>query len=317
MSNRNPKVSILIPVYNREHLIEETVNSALAQTYRDFEIVIVDNCSTDNTYEILQAMTNTNPQIRLFQNSENLGPVKNWQKCLEYSKGEYIKILWSDDLIHETFLEKSVPVLENNMDVGFVYTKVKIFSDDWSKEMYRLGETGKYPVKFFYDGQFLEKHSIPVSPGCALFRKKDVIIHDSIPNKLGLDHSKNGAGIDLLVFLDASKKYPYFWFIDVTLSYFRAHQGSFSIANNLSAEYLTAKHYFLQRDNLVEYVSRFNAILYLWISKNKKNITLPSIQLRKYLLTPNPSSNNRISWVFLVLAIQRRVLRKFKKYVNN
>ena len=130
-----PIVSILIPTYNRQDLITETVQSALSQTYQDFEIVIVDNQSTDNTYQVCLDLAKTDSRIRVYQNEENIGPVRNWQRCVELAHGEYAKILFSDDLIHPTFLEKTVNLLADP-SVGYVFTGVlhgQEYFLDWDK----------------------------------------------------------------------------------------------------------------------------------------------------------------------------------------
>lgn len=76
----NNLVSILIPVYNRENLIEETVQSALNQTYKNIEIIVVDNQSTDNTWEILQKLASQDERIKIFQNNTNIRPCEKLEK---------------------------------------------------------------------------------------------------------------------------------------------------------------------------------------------------------------------------------------------
>ena len=111
-------VSILIPVYNRESLIADAINSALSQNYSNIEIIIADNCSTDGTYAICKTYADREKKIRLYQNESNIGPIENFIKCAEYSKGDYIKYLLSDDTDSPDFLSKSVPLLTEG--VGFV-----------------------------------------------------------------------------------------------------------------------------------------------------------------------------------------------------
>lgn len=148
------KVSILIPVYNREKLIAETIESALAQAYENFEIIIVDNASTDKTWEILEHYSNQDWRVKIFRNETNIGPVRNWMRCVDEATGFYGKILWSDDLIAPTFLEKTIPFLETNKEVGFVYTGTEIFIDRTGKKsnVYFLGQTGVYNSDEFVVG---------------------------------------------------------------------------------------------------------------------------------------------------------------------
>lgn len=243
-----PLVSIIIPVYNRYNIILDTVESALAQTYPNIEIIICDNCSTDGTYQLLVEKYQNNPKVSLYQNEKNGGPVYNWQQCLKKANGEYLKILWSDDLISEDFVYKCVNVMEENKSIGFVYSSSFVFLDELPEAgmvVHSLGEKDSiFHKDVFYQTQFSHSVQTPVSPGCAMFRKKDVIIMSDIPNNLGVSSSMNGAGIDLLIFLLALTKYDCFYYIATPMSYFRNHKGSITMTNNLLKEYNVAKAYF-------------------------------------------------------------------------
>lgn len=245
------KVSILIPVYNRENLIKETVKSALNQTYKNIEIIVVDNKSTDNTWEVLQKLEVEDERIRIFQNDTNIGPVRNWKRCIDEASGEYGKILWSDDLIAHEFLEKTVPYLENE-DVGFIFTGTEIFIDGTDKKTshYFIGEASIYESEKYINGVLFDS-GYPVSPGCALFRLKDLkknLLVD-IPNKVNSDFAMHAIGNDLLIFLLTAHQYKNFAFVDEKLSFFRAHEGSISIQSNdgkLPLHYNLASAYFVE-----------------------------------------------------------------------
>ena len=249
--NLQNKVSILIPVYNREHLIEETVKSALAQTYQNIEIVIVDNKSTDKTWNMLTRLAKEDKRIKIFQNETNIGPVRNWKRCIDEANGEYGKILWSDDLIDPMFVEKTVPYLKNS-DIGFVFTGTEIFVDRTNKKSihYFIGENGVYKREQYINGVLFEGN-YPVSPACALFRLKDLkknLLVD-IPNKVDSDFSMHAIGNDLLIFLLTAHQYKNFAFINEKLSFFRAHDGSISIQSNngkLPLHYNLASAHFVE-----------------------------------------------------------------------
>jgi glycosyltransferase involved in cell wall biosynthesis len=268
-----PLISIFIPVYNREKLIGETIESAINQTYKNIEIIIVDNNSTDKTWEILKSYSQKDKRIKIYRNEENIGPVRNWRRCFEYAQGEYAKFLWSDDLIAPEFIEKTLPYLINNPDVGFVFTGTEIFFNEENNEKikaYFIGKTGLYPTEKFIESMLLgEPYSVPVSPGNALFRMKDLYKNTliDIPNKKGIDFSKYAIGNDALIYLLTAKDYPIFAFINEVLSFFRAHMGSITISSNrkyLGSCYLLANAYFVKnylKDG--ELVKKFNAILLL------------------------------------------------------
>ena len=157
MNSQSNKISILIPVYNREGLIEETVRSALNQTYNNIEIIIVDNKSIDSTWNILQKLALEDKRIKIFQNEVNIGPVRNWKRCISEARGEYGKFLWSDDLIDPEFLTNTVHFLKNK-EVGFVFTGIEVFLDSINNknEYFFMGSTGVYDVKKYINGVLFE-----------------------------------------------------------------------------------------------------------------------------------------------------------------
>ncbi|MHA4842642.1 glycosyltransferase family 2 protein [Flavitalea antarctica] len=121
-----PKVSVLIPTYNYGHFIGEAIASALTQTYSDFELIIVDDNSTDNTDQVVAGYL-TDPRITYFKNPKNLGLAGNFNQALKYSNGQYIKFLLADDLFHPTLLEKMVPLMERYPNVSLITSKREMF----------------------------------------------------------------------------------------------------------------------------------------------------------------------------------------------
>ena len=118
MKHIHPLISIVIPVFNREDLISDCINSCLNQTYYNFEIIVYDNNSSDRTYEIAQSFGEKHNNIRVFKQKQNVGPVLNWLSAIEAAEGEYLKILFSDDIIYEDFLCETFSKIDN--DIGFV-----------------------------------------------------------------------------------------------------------------------------------------------------------------------------------------------------
>jgi glycosyltransferase involved in cell wall biosynthesis len=113
-------ISICIPVFNGEDYIEESIDSILNQTENNFELIIADNCSTDSTVDIVNNYDD--PRLKLHRNDSNYGIFGNFNKCIEYSKGDYIVILPHDDLIEPTMLECFSKVLNENKKCGLVYS---------------------------------------------------------------------------------------------------------------------------------------------------------------------------------------------------
>lgn len=122
-----PLVSVCIPAYNNADTIIETIQSVLAQTYRQLELIVVDDRSSDNTWQIVQQFRQETGDERLlvYQNDKNLGMAGNWNRCMELCRGDYIKLLCADDLIHETLLEREVAVMEEHPEVNLVQTDTR------------------------------------------------------------------------------------------------------------------------------------------------------------------------------------------------
>jgi len=274
-----PLVSICIPSYNRADLIEETINSALSQTYRNIEVIVNDNCSTDNSWQLLTERAKQDPRLKIFQNETNVGAVRNWQKVMSHATGEYSLILWSDDLIKNTFVEKTLAAFEK--DVAFVMTGISEFNEKGVYYTSNFGEDGKWPKeKFYNEVLFQNARGLPVSPSCALFRTDDLRsnILDVIPNTDNIDFNRTGAGPDVLTFLLTSVKYPYIRVLSEHLADFRSHEGSITVTENKAAglklHYDWAKYYFV-KNHLQSYLGKIKGITwfrYLSYKKIHRNI---------------------------------------------
>ena len=115
-----PLVSVCIPTYNRAEFLEETIESVLAQTFTDYEIVISDNCSTDNTEEVVQKYVANGHNIRYQRSDETVVACSNINRSLLLAEGKYIKLLFSDDKLAPACLEKFVDIMEKNPNVSLV-----------------------------------------------------------------------------------------------------------------------------------------------------------------------------------------------------
>lgn len=118
--NLPPKISVCIPVFNGANYIEEAIRSVLNQTFKDFELIIVDNASTDGTVDILDSLKFLDNRIHVFRNDQNIGLAPNLNKCVDYANGEYIKFLCADDLLKEDCLSKMVAVFQNDSSIKLV-----------------------------------------------------------------------------------------------------------------------------------------------------------------------------------------------------
>jgi len=163
--NKNPLVSVIIPAYNVEKYIEEAINSVLAQTYLNIEIIVVDDGSVDSTKKVIDNYLKKNQIIYLFQDNRGLSGARN--TGIKVARGEYVALLDADDLFFPTKIEKQVLFLESNKDCDFCYCDVDFFIDGKPEKIlkshykYYSGNIFKYLI----NGSF-------VNPSTLLFKKQ-------------------------------------------------------------------------------------------------------------------------------------------------
>lgn len=284
-------------------MVGESIESVLRQTYDNTEIIIVDNLSTDNTWEVLQSYAALDNRIRIFRNEENIGPVRNWKRCIDEAKGTYGKILFSDDLISENYIEESLKLFDEG--VAFVLSRIVLFG----KEKGKTEKLSNYEhEKEFSSEDYLKEillyntSRFPVSPAAALFRMGDLkdSLETDIPNPWNLDFKRFGAGNDLLVFLNSAVHYPTIKIAGNAVAYFRFHTDSFSILHNLRIYYDYSKLYFIRKYR-PQLLPKFKAVK--WMQK-RQNLTDQKIY--------NIISGHR-DWCYIVMhAIRKRTLNKYK-----
>ena len=119
VSGNVPCVSLLVTVYNRAGFLGQTLQSILASDFRDFEVVVVDDCSTDRSLEVAERIAREDYRIRLIQNEQNLGDYGNRAKAASLARGKYLKYVDSDDLIYPHTLQVMVDAMEKNPETGF------------------------------------------------------------------------------------------------------------------------------------------------------------------------------------------------------
>lgn len=190
---QNPKISVCIPVFNGADFIKEAVHSVLQQDFNDYELIIIDNCSTDNTVEIIKSINNF--KIKLIQNTENIGLIPNWNKAIENAKGKYIKILPADDFIYPGSLKIQSEILDADIreEISIVCGRRNII-DEKGKVLFNRGFTKK---KITVDGiDAINKNvrsggNIIGEGGAVMFRKsiieKTGVFNSSIFYVLDLD----------------------------------------------------------------------------------------------------------------------------------
>ena len=130
--NSLPMVSVVMPAYNAEKYIRETIESVQKQTISDWELIVVDDCSSDQTRMIVQEIQKKDDRIKMLANAVNLGVAKTRNKGISESKGKYIALLDSDDVWRSEKLQKQLKIFEEtNADI--VYSSYAIITEDGVK----------------------------------------------------------------------------------------------------------------------------------------------------------------------------------------
>ena len=143
-SNKRPRVSIVVPTYNRAELMQPTLDSILAQTYRDMEVIVVDNASTDATQDVIQTRyVARDARVRYIRNPTNLGYIASYIIGYEATRGEFVNFFDSDDLMEPTKIEEQVRYLDQHADMGLVQCRYRHI-DEHGREIDKVGnlETG-------------------------------------------------------------------------------------------------------------------------------------------------------------------------------
>lgn len=227
-----PLVSVIVPAYNHGEYIQQTIRSILHQTYREIELIIINDGSTDNTWDKIQQMKEMCEKRFLrtvFINQENLGICKTLNEAIKLSQGKYIKPIASDDYLVPTAIETFVSFFKNNPRAEIVFSDgFNIESDYLSNMELNKGEVGRFSKFFsFQNGNLFKRLLTDVfylpSPAVCYVR--------SLVERLGYyDESLTFEDVDF--FLRAARE-THFYFINDELVYHRIHErntrGNFNL----------------------------------------------------------------------------------------
>lgn len=169
-----PLVTAIIPNYNHAAYLKQRIDSVLDQTFRDFEVIILDDCSTDNSAEIIEQYHGHEKVKRIIYNEVNTGsPFKQWRKGIELAETDYIWIAESDDVARPEFLEKLIPLLNANKQCAFTFCDSTTDYDNFIKQKSQSNAGNK-----LYSGkEFIHQHNIEaqfVNASCVVFRKDKI-----------------------------------------------------------------------------------------------------------------------------------------------
>lgn len=251
------KISVIIPCYNQEKYIAETINSVLEQTFKDFEIIIVNDGSTDNTYTIITDFQKKYPQLITIINQENKGLPATRNAAIQRATGEYIFPLDGDDKIAPTCLEKLYSAINQNFG-DVIHCNIKTF-DKIEEPIFLLP-----PNKL----NFVKQNCLVCS---ALYKKSDWEKYH------GYDETMKGGLEDWdfwLNFVEDNKK---FYKINEYLFLYR--KSNISMTSSTKEKYKKLENYiFTKRQNLKKWKILGRKITLLYRQKvNKKGVVITKI----------------------------------------
>lgn len=160
-----PLVSIIIPVYNSAEYLDDCIESLLSQTYSEIEIVLCDDCSTDNSRDVLKKYE-SNSRIKILYNEKNMRQAATRNRCLQVCSGQYIAIQDSDDVSKHDRIEKLFNALTNSEQISFVGSSCYLFDD--------FGIYSSIPIRNSYPKRIDLLRGIPFVHASIMF-KKDVL----------------------------------------------------------------------------------------------------------------------------------------------
>ena len=250
-----PLISIITPNYNCSRFIAETIESVLAQTYTNWEMIIVDDCSTDNSYEIALNYSKKDSRIKVYKNENNSGAAFSRNKAIEIAKGEYIAFLDSDDLWSLDKLEKQLRFMQEN-NYFFTYTNFEHIDEDSTSLNVFVSGPKVVSRRMLNNSNYL---------GClTVMYDKKVVGDISISEKI---KKRNDHALWLKV-IDITKQC---YLLDENLSKYRKRNNSIS---NVSISKLLKHHYILYKEtkncsNIVAIYYTFLNLFYGFMRKKK------------------------------------------------
>lgn len=245
-------ISVVITSYNYEKYLKDTINSVLSQTYSDWEMIVIDDASTDSSVDIIKEFVKKDSRIKLIENETNLGLTQTPKKGLEAASGEWVAILESDDRLREDYLEKKAAIAAQYPDIGLIFNDVELFGDET-----RIKELEK---TFSKSSEILKRKKYP----CNLFKEllyfnRILTFSSTFVNRqkfLNCDfNTPTDKLLDWWLFLHFARRNDFFY-IPEKLTKWRIHNDS----------------YIYKKDKTYSYP--VNLLAFIDIVKKEKNIKL-------------------------------------------
>lgn len=292
-----PQVSIFIPIYNTERFITRTIESILSQTFQDWEIIALDDCSKDNSYQIIQGFAKQDNRIKVFRNEQNIGMMSNWNKGISLCSSKYFAKLDSDDFWHPSALEEAYKILEANEKIGLVCSKYVEVDENENPNYKSVKET----PEFIVNNKFWPGHLVKLGPRRLFYSGISVqgvlLIRRSIFDQVGNYHPHFWGDQELWFRIGAHYD---FYFIDKIYYYYRKWSGANTSVNIAPNPDKMQKDFFDCRSAIFSY----------YYQENK----LTKKEYKEFMLDTTFLYN---SYLIYKARIEKNYLEMFKTLVEN
>lgn len=219
-------VSIITASYNYENYIKETIESVLAQTYPNWELIIVDDGSKDNSVKIIEEYCKKDSRIKLFQhvNGENKGLIKTIMLGLSKAQNDWIAFLEADDSITPDYLQKKIDIINQNPEVQFIFNDINLFGDEdviqkiskYFIEQKKVLDKQEYPANLL---KYFQNNNIVPTFSCVMLNK-------GLLQEINFN-SPVQAWVDYYIWVQIAQKVP-FYYINEKLTNWRQHKTSYN-----------------------------------------------------------------------------------------
>ena len=312
-------VSVIIPNYNHAQFLKERIDSVLKQTYADFEVIILDDCSTDNSREIIEQYRGHSRITHIVYNDKNSGSTFiQWNKGFSLSKGEYIWIAESDDVAEPDFLERLLTGMENqDNDIVLAFSDIDLI--DANNNIISKTPLLTYQKCPIVTGKYFIKHNMLF--GCHILNASSVVFKKEATLNIDKKYMRfRGAG-DYLFWIEIAKQGNVYKETKI-LNHFRQHDMKVTPNSVASGRQFKEVHKIFKRLIQLGYITMFNKpmVVGFWLQRISKE--------RKHFLNPSIHQECKNIWVketqFPLLArlmynlngIARIFKKKFLHYAN-
>lgn len=230
-----PTVSVIIPNYNHAPFLVQRIGSVLNQTFQDFEVIILDDCSPDNSREIIEKYRNHPKVVHIEYNTVNSGSTfKQWNKGINLAKGEYVWIAESDDWADERFLEVLIKPFFEYENLGISYCNSYQIDKNGNiigdfVDFYDSLDKKRWNDNYFNKGlNEIENYFISK---CIIINVSSVLFRKNVFNKIGIAHENFKLMGDWMFYLKILQNHD-ISYISKKLNFFRCHQQNVRSKNN-------------------------------------------------------------------------------------